>query len=124
MPFFPSSTYSLTLLSNLVMSNKKWNMFVALSEYLSFKIVQLGRIWTLRLELFDICTKGTFFSENLMMLKKICQFTILNFLLKFLKLHFVCFCFAADFQANPTDISSKKGGKIQMRSLRHICLDL
>ena len=73
-------------------------MFVALLEYLSVKIVQLGRIWTLRLELFDICTKGTFFSENLMMLKKICQFTILNFLLKFLKLHFVCFCFAADFQ--------------------------
>ena len=25
--------------------------------------------------------------------------------LEFLKLHFVCFCFAADFQANSTDIS-------------------
>ena len=33
--------------------------------------------------------------------------------LEFLKLHFVCFCFAADCQANPTDISSKKSGKIQ-----------
>ena len=38
--------------------------------------------------------------------------------LEFLKLNFVCFCFAADFQANPTDISSKKSGKIQMTSLR------
>ena len=38
--------------------------------------------------------------------------------LEFLKLHFVCFCFAADFQANPTDISSKKSGKIHTTSLR------
>ena len=28
--------------------------------------------------------------------------------LEFLKSHFVCFCFATDFQANSTDISSKK----------------
>ena len=33
--------------------------------------------------------------------------------LEFLKLRFVCFCFAADFQANPTDISSKKAGKFK-----------
>ena len=38
--------------------------------------------------------------------------------LEFLKLHFVCFCSAANFQANPTDISSKKSGKIQTTSLR------
>ena len=35
--------------------------------------------------------------------------------LEFLKLHFVCFCFAADTQANPTDISSKKAGKFKQR---------
>ena len=40
------------------------------------------------------------------------------FKLEFLKLHFVSFCFAADFQANPTDISSKKSGKNQMTILR------
>ena len=56
------------------------------------------------------------FSENSMGLKK----NVPNHYLKleFLKLHFVCFCFAADFQANPTDISSKKSGKIQTTSLR------
>ena len=32
---------------------------------------------------------------------------IISNILQFLKLHFVCFCFAADFQANPTDIISK-----------------
>ena len=32
--------------------------------------------------------------------------------LEFLKLHFVCFCFAADFQANPT---AKKEGKFKRR---------
>ena len=37
--------------------------------------------------------------------------------LEFLKLPFVSFCFAADFWANPTDISSKKSGKIQTTSL-------
>ena len=35
---------------------------------------------------------------------------------EFLKLHFVCFCFAADYQANPTDISNKKSRKIQTTS--------
>jgi hypothetical protein len=38
--------------------------------------------------------------------------------LEFLKLHFVSFCFAADFQANPNGISSKKRAKIQTTSLR------
>ena len=27
--------------------------------------------------------------------------------LEFLKLHFVCFCFTADFQSNPTSVAKK-----------------
>ena len=48
--------------------------------------------------------------------------------LEFLKLHFVCLCFEADFQANPTDISSKKKRENSNNEFkivkRHICLSL
>ena len=62
--------------------------------------------------------KGRFLSESVTNFSN-CQTNMPNHYLKleFLKLHFVCFCFAADFQANPTDISSKKSGKIQTTSL-------
>ena len=57
---------------------------------------------------------GPFFPENWMGLKKICQITILNLYFEITYFLFVL----VDFQANATDISSKKGGKIQMKSLR------
>ena len=37
--------------------------------------------------------------------------------LEFLKLLFVCFGFAGDFQANPTDINSKNSGEIQVEGI-------
>ena len=60
--------------------------------------------------------KGHFLSESVMNFSN-CQTNMPNHYLKleFLKLHFVCFCFAADFQANPTDISSKKAGIFKRR---------
>ena len=59
-------------------------------------------------------SKGRFLSESVMNFSN-CQTNMPNHYLKleFLKLHFVCFCFAADFQANPTDISSKKAVKFK-----------
>ena len=65
--------------------------------------------------------KGCFFSENSMGLKKNMPNHYLK--LEFLKLHFVCFCFAANFQANPRE----KSGKIQTVFkivIKHICLSL
>ena len=67
----------------------------------------------------EVNSKGRFLSESAMNFLN-CQTNMPNHYLKleFLKLHFVCLCFAADFQANTTDISSKKSGKIQTTSLR------
>ena len=59
---------------------------------------------------FLVDAKGRFLSESVMNFSN-CQTNMPNHYLKleFLKLNFVCFCFAADFQANTT---GKKSGKI------------
>ena len=61
-----------------------------------------------------VAYKGCFLSESVTNFSN-CQTNMPNHYLKleFLKLHFVYFCFAADFQANPTDISSKKAVKFK-----------